>query len=163
VGAGLGVVRGTLTPALSQRERERGGRALSQTERGRRRGISPLADVADGQRRDGRPQRVIRREDAVISMPVPPRLRDQIRHLDDDADAGRGGRARLRRRSSAGRPEQRAGLPRARAGPPARHPRRQVSRRAREPGRGRRAIGPRGQPGGAGPSSSPVPPRVDGG
>jgi hypothetical protein len=67
VRAGLGVVRGTLTPALSQRERERGGRALSQrererggralsqTERGRRRGFSLLADVADRQCRDGRP------------------------------------------------------------------------------------------------------------
>jgi hypothetical protein len=42
------------------------------------RGIPPLADVADGERRDGRPQRVVRREDSVIAMPVPPRLRDEI-------------------------------------------------------------------------------------
>ena len=58
------------------------------------RGIPPLADVADGERRDGRPQRVIRREDAVIAVPVPPRLRNEIgepvqelkrRKLDDAA------------------------------------------------------------------------------
>jgi hypothetical protein len=41
--------------------------------------IPLLADVPDGQRRDGRAQRVIRREDAVIAMPVLPRLRDQVR------------------------------------------------------------------------------------
>jgi hypothetical protein len=35
VRAGLCMVRGTLTPALSQRERERGGPALSQRERER--------------------------------------------------------------------------------------------------------------------------------
>ena len=42
------------------------------------RGISLLADVADRQLRDGPPQRVIRREDAVIAVPVPPRLRDEV-------------------------------------------------------------------------------------
>jgi hypothetical protein len=42
------------------------------------RGIPLLPDVPDGERRDGRPQRVIGREDAVIPVPVPPRLRDQI-------------------------------------------------------------------------------------
>jgi hypothetical protein len=69
-----------LTPALSQRER------------GRRRGIPPLADVPDRQSGDGPPladvpdrqsgdgppQRVIRREDSVIPMPVLARLRDEI-------------------------------------------------------------------------------------
>jgi hypothetical protein len=48
VRAGLCLVRGTLTPALSQRER------------GRRRGIPPLADVPDRQRRDGPPELVVR-------------------------------------------------------------------------------------------------------
>jgi hypothetical protein len=43
------------------------------------RGISPLADVPDRQRRDGRPQRVVRRKDAVIPVPMPSRLRDEIR------------------------------------------------------------------------------------
>jgi hypothetical protein len=43
------------------------------------RGIPLHADVADGERRDGRPQRVVRREDSVIPMPVFARLRDQIR------------------------------------------------------------------------------------
>jgi hypothetical protein len=42
------------------------------------RGIALLADVPDRQRGDGRPQRVVRREDAVIPAPVPPRLRDEI-------------------------------------------------------------------------------------
>jgi len=58
------------------------------------RGSPPLADVADGQRRDGRAQRVIRRKDAVIAVPMPSRLRDEIckpveelkgRKLDDAA------------------------------------------------------------------------------
>jgi hypothetical protein len=43
------------------------------------RGISPLAAIPDRQSGDGPPQRVVRREDAVIPVPVPPRLRDQIR------------------------------------------------------------------------------------
>jgi len=43
------------------------------------RGISLLADVADRQRRDGRPERVVRREDAVIPVPMPSRLRNGIR------------------------------------------------------------------------------------
>ncbi|MEX0670788.1 MAG: hypothetical protein WD060_10075 [Pirellulales bacterium] len=42
------------------------------------RGIPPLADVPDGQCRDGRPQRVVQREDAVIPMPVLAWLRDEI-------------------------------------------------------------------------------------
>ncbi len=43
------------------------------------RGIPPRADIPDRQSGDGPPQRVIRREDAVIPMPVLARLRDQIR------------------------------------------------------------------------------------
>jgi len=35
-------------------------------------GLLPLADVADGERRDGGPERGIRRKDAVIPMTVPP-------------------------------------------------------------------------------------------
>jgi hypothetical protein len=41
-------------------------------------GIALVANVPDRQRRDGRPQRVIRREDTVIPMPVLPRRRDEI-------------------------------------------------------------------------------------
>ena len=41
-------------------------------------GLAPLADVADGQRRDGPPELVVRREDSVIPMPVLPRWRDEI-------------------------------------------------------------------------------------
>ena len=41
-------------------------------------GIAMLANVPDRQRRDGRPERVIRREDTVIPMPVLPRRRDEI-------------------------------------------------------------------------------------
>ncbi len=44
-----------------------------------RRGIALLPDVADRQSREGFPQRVVRREDSVIAMPVPPRLWDEIR------------------------------------------------------------------------------------
>ena len=39
---------------------------------------APLANVPDGQRRDGRPQRVVRREYSVIAMPVLPRRRHEI-------------------------------------------------------------------------------------
>jgi len=58
------------------------------------RGISPLADIPDRQSGDGPPQRVIRREDSVIAVPVLARLRDEIgepveelkrRELDDAA------------------------------------------------------------------------------
>ena len=56
VRAGLVVVRGTLTPALSPRQRERGC------------GIALLPDVADRQRRDGRPQRVVRCKHPVIEL-----------------------------------------------------------------------------------------------
>jgi hypothetical protein len=87
VRAGLCVVRGTLTPALSQRERVRDRRitltpalsqrervrdrritltpAVSQRERVRDRRITLLADVADRQRRDGPPELVIRRKHPV--------------------------------------------------------------------------------------------------
>jgi hypothetical protein len=40
--------------------------------------LAPLADVPDRQRRDGGPELVIRRKDAVIPMPVLPRRRDEI-------------------------------------------------------------------------------------
>jgi hypothetical protein len=43
------------------------------------RGIAMLADIPDGERRDGRPQRVVRREDRLIPMPVLARLWDEIR------------------------------------------------------------------------------------
>ena len=38
----------------------------------------PLADVADGERRDGGPERVIRRKDAVIPVPVLARRRHEV-------------------------------------------------------------------------------------
>jgi len=41
-------------------------------------GIPPRADIPDRQSGDGPPQRVIRREDAVIPVPVLARLRDEI-------------------------------------------------------------------------------------
>jgi hypothetical protein len=66
VRAGLCMVRGTLTPALSQRER------------GRRRCISPLADVPDRECRDAFPQPVVRRKHPVVAMAVLPRRRDEI-------------------------------------------------------------------------------------
>jgi hypothetical protein len=53
------------------------------------RGLAFLADVADGERRDGRPQRVVRREDAVIAVPVLARLRDQIRKPIEELGAAR--------------------------------------------------------------------------
>ncbi len=43
-----------------------------------RRGIALLPDVPDSQSREGFPQRVIGSEDAVIPVPVPPRLWDEI-------------------------------------------------------------------------------------
>jgi hypothetical protein len=43
------------------------------------RGLALLADVPDGERRDGSPQPVIRRKHPVIPVPVLPRRRDQIR------------------------------------------------------------------------------------
>jgi hypothetical protein len=42
------------------------------------RGLLPLADVADRERSDGRPELVIGRKDAVIPMPMLPRRRDEI-------------------------------------------------------------------------------------
>jgi hypothetical protein len=41
--------------------------------------LADVADVADRQSRDGRPQRVIGSEDAVIPVPVFPRLWNEIR------------------------------------------------------------------------------------
>jgi hypothetical protein len=78
VGAGLGLALGTLTPALSQREREEVEAALSQRERGRRCGAGPSGRVADGQRRDGGAERVIRRKHPVIPVPVLARRRHEI-------------------------------------------------------------------------------------
>jgi hypothetical protein len=43
-----------------------------------RRGLAPLADVPDGQCRDGGPERVIRRKDAVIPVPVLARRRHEV-------------------------------------------------------------------------------------
>ncbi|MEX0670609.1 MAG: hypothetical protein WD060_09155 [Pirellulales bacterium] len=43
------------------------------------RGIALLADIPDRQSGDGRPERVVRREDAVIAVPVLARLWDEIR------------------------------------------------------------------------------------
>jgi hypothetical protein len=42
------------------------------------RGITPLAGIPDGQRRDGPPQLVIRGKDPVVAMPVLPRRRHEI-------------------------------------------------------------------------------------
>jgi hypothetical protein len=44
-----------------------------------RHGLLALADVPDRERRDGGPERVIRRKDAVIPVPVLPRRRNEIR------------------------------------------------------------------------------------
>jgi hypothetical protein len=43
-----------------------------------RRGLLPLADVPDRERRDGGPELVVGCKDAVIPMPVLPRRRDEI-------------------------------------------------------------------------------------
>ena len=51
------------------------------------RGISPLADVPDRQRRDGPPQLVIRRKHPVIAMPVLPRRRDKVRQTIEELGA----------------------------------------------------------------------------
>ena len=60
-------------------------------------GFLPLADVANGERRDGGPERVIRRQDAVIPVPVLARRRHEVgepveklkrREVDDDARPG---------------------------------------------------------------------------
>jgi hypothetical protein len=42
--------------------------------------IAVLPDVPDGERRDGRPQRVVRGEHPVIPMPVLPRRRHGLCH-----------------------------------------------------------------------------------
>ncbi len=51
------------------------------------RGIAPLADVPDRQRRDGPPQLVIRRKHPVIAMPVLPRRRDKVRQTIEELGA----------------------------------------------------------------------------
>jgi hypothetical protein len=48
------------------------------------RGIAMLADVADRECRDGRPQRVIRRKHPVILVPVFARLREPADHTAAD-------------------------------------------------------------------------------
>jgi hypothetical protein len=69
------------------------------------RGISPLADVPDRQRRDGRAQRVVRRKHPVITMPVLPRMR-AIRssgpRITESRSSAKGGRAQYRSRCSGG-------------------------------------------------------------
>ena len=77
--------------------------------------LAPLADVPDGQRRDGGPELVIRRKDAVIPMPVLARRRYEIgepveelkRREFDDAMSSRPGRVDFRPRP---RPPQLAAL-----------------------------------------------------
>ena len=66
MGAGLGVALGTLTAACSRRER------------GRRCGAGPSGRVADGQRRDGRAQGMIRRKHPVVAMAMPAWRRDEV-------------------------------------------------------------------------------------
>ena len=66
------------------------------------RGIAPLADIPDRQRRDRPPELVVRREHSVIAMPVLPRRRHEIgqpvqklkrRELDDAIGPRPGGLA----------------------------------------------------------------------
>ena len=59
MGTRLFVVPGTLTPALSQRER------------GRRCGAGPSGRIGDGQRRDGGAERVIRCKHPVVAVAMP--------------------------------------------------------------------------------------------
>jgi hypothetical protein len=42
------------------------------------RGVAPLADIPNGECRDGGPELVIRGEDAVVAAPMHARRRDQI-------------------------------------------------------------------------------------
>jgi hypothetical protein len=51
------------------------------------RGIAPLADVPDRQRRDGPPQLVIQRKHPVIAMPVLPRRLDKVRQTIEELGA----------------------------------------------------------------------------
>ena len=68
VGAGLLIrIRVTAAPCDATVGRMPTGRSLA-----------PLADVPDSQRRDGGPELVIRRKDAVIPMPVLARRRHEI-------------------------------------------------------------------------------------
>jgi hypothetical protein len=59
VGSGLGVVPVTLPPALSRRKTGTGC------------GVGPCGEIADRQRRHGPSERVIRGEDAVVSVAMP--------------------------------------------------------------------------------------------
>jgi hypothetical protein len=66
VGTRLFVVPGTLTPALSQRERWR------------RCGAGPSGRIGDGQRRDGRPEGVVRHKHPVIAVAMPSRRGHEV-------------------------------------------------------------------------------------
>jgi hypothetical protein len=77
--------------------------------------IALLADVPDGQRRDGPPQFVIWRKHPVLAMPVLPRRRDKVRQT-IEADISAAGPS-LAPTALGGR-SQSHGL----AGPPHRHP-----------------------------------------
>ena len=90
MGAVVFVGPGTLTPALSRRERGRGW------------GVGQPVEIPDRQRRDGGPERVVRGEGSVVAVPVLPRRRDKIgeaveklprREIDDAVLSGAGGLA----------------------------------------------------------------------
>ena len=66
VGTGVFVGPGTLTPALSQRERRRGC------------GVGQPAEIPDRQRRYGRSERVIGGKDAVVAVAMPSRRGHEI-------------------------------------------------------------------------------------
>jgi hypothetical protein len=77
------------------------------------RGVAPLADVPNRERRDGPPELVIRRKHPLVAMPVLPRRRAEIgepvqelkRREFDDAIG-----SRPRRLSAAARPDPVGGL-----------------------------------------------------
>jgi hypothetical protein len=75
--------------------------------------IAPLADIPDGECREGGPEHVIRREEGVVAMPVLPRWRHEIgepveelkrREFDDGSDPRPRGLAAAARPDPAGRP-----------------------------------------------------------
>jgi hypothetical protein len=94
------VALGTLTPALSRRERGRGC------------GVAPLAEIPDRRRRDGGPERVIQRKHPVVAVAMPSRRRHEVGHTIekleglefDDAVLSRGGGLALQK------PRERVGL-----------------------------------------------------
>jgi hypothetical protein len=51
------------------------------------RGVAPLANVANRQRRDCPPELVVRREYSVIPVPVLPRRRDKVRQTIEELGA----------------------------------------------------------------------------